>query len=481
MNTRHDPEHAANASGGMSRRDLMRIGGAGVLLGPLIVKSVLFGPRLFAQEAEATATSALTSSLMSGAASSLAGDLASYAVGQLIASTGVTGQDQTVSLLESIIAKLDQLQKEIEELDRDLGIEISQTKYDTIAQPANVLMAQNYSLMERYRKLAKARSAPDRDDAREEFRKGLAKVDLEASMNLWHRTLHGSNGSTGLIEAWSQLVFSKTKLFGLKSSKVIQKNWEHFDAEQSRTLMFLVEHLNDNPKTRRDIPAQVATWQANRALQLKKLRGMVSSIDTAYGLDSNLAPKRIDTNLKTLPQGVAITTANSLMWCLKIGRVNPRRDWPADFHGDILRDRLLPNVSGCPGAGQDDCPPKLKPFGEWWVRNPAEVKALLDAIQATPEHYLAKMQAAGFVFPPLDPEWRPGDMNLWLVPCVFDSYVSVSSDRENRLDHKPYYRGILSENRGFDCSNHAGDHAMLLFARDLAQNEENNYWYRPAS
>jgi hypothetical protein len=53
-----------------------------------------------------------------------------------------------------------------------------------------------------------------------------------------------------LIEAWSQLVYSRSTLFSPKVSAIIQKHGERNDAEQSLTLMFLVEKLNDHPLDR---------------------------------------------------------------------------------------------------------------------------------------------------------------------------------------------------------------------------------------
>jgi hypothetical protein len=161
----------------------------------------------------------------------------------------------------------------------------------------------------------------------------------------------------------------------------------------------------------------------------------------------------------------------------------PGADWPTDFHADLIRRSLLPNVVGCPGAPAGDCTPEVKPLSGWWVRNEADVTELLKAVNASPQHFVKDMTKAGFVFGPLDPDWHPGDMYLWLLPYhdLANVYFGVGADRDDGIDHKSWPRGILAENQGIDVSSHAGDHGMLLFARDVSPDEAKNYWYLPTA
>lgn len=457
------------------------------LLGAVLPAALLgFGglavPAAFGQSSGGSAAASVTSSIAADLAGSAArsiaggvvGGLANIALGQVLSAAGIDSNTAINAKLDEILDRLTALQSSVDSLAQKMTAQNSKLSYDLIFGRVAPLITQNEVLWGWYKRIANATSQDMFDEAKRQFRRKLHDYDLEANAKAWNTALQGSFNSTGLIAAWSQAIFATHPLFGANAAAILQDSWNRFDAEQSRTMMFLVEKMNDS-KAQLFVPEFLDTWRQNRRQQLALLRGMKSPVDTPFsyisGTGTNAVAVAETVPLLTLPVNTAIDTRLSLMWYTTV--------FPAIALGigaSAFDDAVQRKVAGianqiCGGS----------PCDGWTLRTVEEYFSLFRLVNAStdPTIFLAALTSRDaperFVFPIPQARGYANRNLLWTDQIAGDRAGGEILTRMGR----PTSRFTLNDNEESDYAHSQDDMAMLLVARKLRPGEEQNYWYRP--
>jgi hypothetical protein len=443
---------------------------------PLLAAAVCNAPRGLAQGGGLAegATSTIARDVASGIAKDIAGEAVNAALGSMLSSIGVNTGDE--STLQAILAKLDQIEQSIVQLDTDMKTEFTQLRWETLADSAKGLIRKNTAMLTEYKIIADPRTAAgSRLAAQQNLRDMMKSYQLELAVQEWNDLLCGD---AGLIAVCGKQIYQKHTIYGWKTSKAVQKSWHYFDAHQSRTWMFYCESLRAKGYAARDIHKKMATWRKSRLNQLSLLRGMPyfeTGLDHGtdhpfFFVDENGAVKSENETplVKCLPRGVLIDSHNQLMWYQNLTMCVPRRDKMQDLDNEISAwaqelYRLPPNDIG--------------PVKNYWVPSVDQFLKLITACGGTinPDRFYAQMKNAqfSFTFDNLD-RWGPDEMHIWTSEYrhVKNDYVGCTTDCyiDKRL--------LMSEGGSVAPADNANDKGLFILVRKIDGPEARNYWYQ---
>jgi hypothetical protein len=424
---------------------------------------------------------AIAGSLAKGAAS--AGG--SYVLGKILLSAGIdlSGQAELNAKLDQILQQLTQIENEITALQTDMDEQLTDLKYNLVYAPIKTLIALNKSLDFYYTPLVKSTSPDEIKSLRKEIRALLSSQNsLVQAMKTWHGAMCGSNG---VIVAWGKAVYARNPLFGPRASMAIQKHWRYLDAQQAMTMNYLVEHLNDDPELARQVPRAMEDWRSSRLEQLNLLRGMVDTTDIHYSID--LQTQRASsylTLLKILPTGVLIDRDTQIMWGLNV-RAPVRQDvfWlnrgKDDSSGQVMWvNNNAIRTSGCNLATNyaTKTPAEYSffyniPCSNWRIPASDELLKLMTKCGGQvggsgADRFQTAMQSKGFNFP-------SGQVRLW----TSSTGINYGDCPNGRCDPNPHYQVLVEGDNWWNPASKADDTAMVVYCRNLAPGEADNYYY----
>jgi hypothetical protein len=245
-------------------------------------------------------------------AESAAGPIGAFAFGQLLswAGLGDNSQAEMQAALNQIIQQIAVLQQSIDQLHADMEAAMTQIQYDVVAQPVNALIASNETLLGLFATLAGA-PADELADQRASIVSQMGPSIVTAPQT-WHDTMTGNTGTTGIIQAWNQVVHTHYPFFDAQAANAIAQHWAYLDAHQTQSVMYCVEWMNHQGNPAGAVQT-LLNWREHRIAQLGMLRGMPWSLDRYIYVDGNPDAgrpnaERIATELRSLPPGVTITS-----------------------------------------------------------------------------------------------------------------------------------------------------------------------------
>lgn len=257
-----------------------------------------------------------------------AGPVGRFAFGQLLSATGVTTDQQGAmkAELDQIVSALAALKATIDGFMRDMQGAISQLSYDGLVLAVSGLISKNGTLGGYFQDLA---GYSLDNTAGIEGTKSLIRGALDDAIgdapDTWHNAICGNAGTTGLIEAWSQVVHVHNAFFGPTAAGVIQSHWRYLDAQQAQSIMYCVEKLND-AGDHDGAKRVLTTWRTHRQSQLALLRGMLDGSDSFTYTNDDGTAATVTAGVNALPPHTTITTTSGapMMYCLVLTGPNIR-------------------------------------------------------------------------------------------------------------------------------------------------------------
>ncbi len=448
---------------------------------PFLAAALSYAPHGLAQAGAVAegVTSTIARDVASGIAKDIAGQAVNAALGSLLSSAGINTGDE--SALQAILAKLDQIEQSIIQLDQDMKTEFTKARWDTLNDSAQKLIHKNKAMMDEYRVIVDRRNDQDsRDAAQRKLRGMLGSYHLELRVQEWNDLLCGG---AGLIAVCGNLIYEQNTILGWKTSKAVQKSWHYFDAHQSRTWMFYCESLRAEGYGAKVVHEKMAVWRENRLKQLSLLRGMPyfeTGLDHGtdhpfFFVDENGAVKSENETplVKCLPRGVLIDSHNQLMWYSNLTMCKPRRDTMEDLDNEIRA--WAQEIERLP-------PWDIGPDKEYWVPSVDQFVKLITACggHIDPDRFYVQMKNAqfSFSFDNLD-NWGPNEMYIWTSefrhvdisqPPTSATFCGGSCGRDQRV--------IMAEGGNAHPASEAGDKGLLILVRRISDAEARNYWYK---
>jgi hypothetical protein len=393
--------------------------------------------------------------------------LAQNAAGGIISSLAASvvgpklfGPSEEITKLNEIIDRLRVLQDSLDTFRSDVEKRFNRQEYLTTANNVLEINRTNRFLMGPYQKWV----AGDQN-ARSEFFDRLAQssVGLNRGLQDWNDAAVGTEGAgdalflPGMIKTWHKTVIDRHNgLLGPAAAREIQDYWDRLDASQALTVYFSVidKAVKGNAES---IRYRLREWRDFRTAQLKLLRGVVRKTDLFYDIDNPGQP--LSTPLNFLPENVAITTRNSIMWSLDVKGPIQKCDKWQDF------DRLIRG---------------LRPGYDWGLRNTDDMRELFRECGGAvdPDYFLTGMRNAGFNFhdEKRPGDWGPNNMSLWTANTSHNREVTYQGKSGTKRELR-YRRDIVIEGsspRGAD----ADWQGKCLFGRNVGAEEASKYWFR---
>ena len=451
------PLHPAGRRAFVSQAIASALLGPRLLLAPGIWSaSVAFGETATPAQAPTSIISqALAANVLKSVGGVVGDQLEAFAVGDALAAIGLGGQDDVAAKLDQISAQLEALQTSVNALSTSMNEQLTAAKYDTVVLTVQDMVVANKLMMGDYEAMAKAKTVAELKGKQADFRDRLQNYDLEGHMEKWDSSLRGLLGTNGLIVSWNKAVYASNHFFGPAASASIRSHWHHFDTEQSRTVMFFVEKLNDQDKKSK-VPVVLERWRQNRRKQIALLRGMSpGSDDFAYFDPQTRQVAHEVLPVKFLPDDVGVNVNTGIVYGLKIIPEFYRTDTGGEFDSKaaaLLRSlHYEPDWSLC---GEDD-------FNSLF--------ALIGG-SSSPGRFYSIMKDKGFRWPPPPTHWPPGNTHVWTTTSRQSGSYKVYKD--DRL--------MIIEGEPARWSAHSDELAMLVVRRSLRPNESANYYYAGA-
>ena len=327
------------------------------------------------------------SQLVSGVLSGIGGQAATFAIGQLMSVINPQPdlQAEMIKKLDQIIGQLKALQSSVDAVASGLV----KSRYENIVKPAQTLVEHNDTLMDYYRGIANAKSADALTYAKAKFLGGAGFFDVHTAVETWHHTLAGFGQAPGLIQLWAEDVYQSNKLFGPATAKAIQDHWEFFDAQQTRTVMFLIDTMNFEQAVFKAGDAQdsvkvLRRWHEYRKTQLGLLRGTLEKTDAPFTYIDDAGKSQTETlPLNSLPLGLIIDRETNTVWLQNIDVFLPAA---SPLFGGYFVEASKRN---CLWNGE--CP-------LWGLTCASNFEHLVSALGGSADHFYDAMKRAGFSF-----------------------------------------------------------------------------------
>jgi hypothetical protein len=398
--------------------------------------------------------------------------LGGIAIGQLMSVAGwdPSGQSAITGQLNTIISMLSALETAVTGLATDMEKTVARADYDTLAQTAETLTAANLAIARRLKDYAAA-SAGDRPEIEADVKQLMEEARIDQAPEIWHSTLYGDNGSTGLLAAWNRLVRDNHAIFGPDASKALQQHWEHVDGQQALGVAHCVELINAGDTSadakKGAVQAIYDSWRTNRTLQLSQLRGMMFITDDMdFVVDG--AKQTVTTPVNALPESTTIISMNGqLVMCYLTLR------GPVSRGSDLTAFRTTVSIYAYDAGmftdvGWDDALVNGKPGPfSWNLQSRDEMPGLLQTLGGSvgqdQDHFADALKAQGFNFP-------DGQLRLWGDGTVLPP-MPIPMPQE--------WTGVVfvEGDSWWNPSTDPDDSAMVLLARPVPDAETSRYWY----
>ena len=447
-----------------------------------------FTARLSADESESFLSAELSESLVKSALGSLGGAAVNAALGGLMLLVRPDPQTQIMSRLNLIVSKIDQLQTSINRLSAEMKTLVTEARYETATQNVESIVDYNHALMARYDSIASAQNQADMIDRKKKFLQ-VANVDLlRAACEKWHNALVGFAGGQGILQLWSMAIHQNAVVFGPKAAAAIQANWQYFDSEQARTVMFLIEALNAQEGDRNlaavrmsdDAMAAAALWRTRRLQQLAVLRGMPEGRDKPFHYFANGRDQVEQTPIKFLPANTLIDTATGLMWKRSVNYVSARGPTEDRTMGDAehacMRAQAHAKLYAAAPAPED-----MENFPGWMPAGLDEMQGLVRDTGGSESQFTQALKNAGFVFSNRPSDWDdPQEMVIYADSNKPGpgSRVCVASIWHHGTNYGPLRCFI--EGRGVDFIYSDSDEYMVMLCRPYSQADADRIFYSAA-
>jgi len=237
--------------------------------------------------------------------------------------------DEIDAKLDQVISQLNVLQSSVDAVRDQLRESTARIDYDTAYGRVQELISHNQTLLEMYRDIVD----PSKRDAiafnKQQFLQQVGDgVIVRGVRQLWNDSIQGLNGQTGLIEAFCRKVWSSPRAFTAADAHSIEQHWDFLDAQQSLSIMFLMEYYNAHGAGS-NVPDLLKKWEASRRQQLTRLRGTLRAYDVFPILsrdpDDGRPPIRdgktqyhVQNLAWRMPAGVLVSKNPPVFWYTKI-------------------------------------------------------------------------------------------------------------------------------------------------------------------
>ncbi|MFZ5951765.1 MAG: hypothetical protein ACOYXC_13730 [Candidatus Rifleibacteriota bacterium] len=227
-------------------------------------------------------------------AAGVVGGIGNMALGYALNEIGLgdSSHADTIKLLEKISIQVQDLDKQIKQLDLSLKILENDTlaaqidelasvillTHDRVAGMANDLIADNKELEEET-KFAPPEEVEKKKKELDEKYKRTRKDCMETirtvllpKQNVIHDMLVGKRlAGGGLIERWSKVCVGRRRFFSLADSKAQEAMFNYWDTVQVVQLKLIVDYLHATDASKSTVNRTIETYNKNREEQLKLL------------------------------------------------------------------------------------------------------------------------------------------------------------------------------------------------------------------